>query len=200
MIIPLPSPPALPYIPTVESLDYQVLQIAPRLADLDIPNLTVLNLGAGNGEGTLAEQIRELPFARLDNVEVFTESLHQLSIQYTAAESADYFNEDALGFVKRQSDKSYDVCIMFDFLEHLTRNEAWELIGELKRVCKKRILLFLPFGETRQDAYGGNDWQLHKSTWTPDDFALPDVEVDICWRHWHVENAPFAGFVSFNLA
>lgn len=160
--------------------------------------LSVLNLGAGNGEGFISQQIQDLPIHLLTNVELHPDALFQLSHHFHFANSVDYINADMLEYVRVLPDKSYDVCLMIDSLEHLTRVQAVELIGHLSRVVRHRTLVWLPFGDTPQGEYGGNPHQEHKSTWMPDDFLLLGASVDVCWRHWHIAGAPYAGWVTFN--
>jgi hypothetical protein len=206
---PLPSPtsPLISSSPIISleinspaDLQYQLLDLAPRLYDLEVESLRVLNLGAGNGEGTFSQNIQSIPFGLLTNVEIYPDALFQLSQYHFAAHNVDYVNSDMVEYVRTLRDKSYDCAILIDTIEHITRERAWELLGELKRVCTKRIILFLPFGDCPQDEYGNNPFQHHKSSWSPEDFDLPDTQVEVMWRHWHVQNAPYAGFVTFFLS
>lgn len=188
--------PAIPNSP--DELDYSLLDLAPRLPQ-PFTSLAVLNLGAGNGEGIFSQQIQEFPFHHLVNVEIHPDALFQLSHHPFASPSIEFINADALEYVRTLPDKSFDVALLIDVLEHFTRDDAFELLRQLKRVCRQKIILFLPFGETPQDEYGGNPHQRHQSTWSPEDFDLPDTNVDICWRHYHIIGTPLAGFVSFDL-
>ena len=194
-------------IQSADDLDYSLLEIEPRLNGLDIPSLSILNLGAGRGEGILSGHIQELPVKHITNVELFDDALWMLSHCEHVAKSVDFIHEDMLEFCRTQRDQSYDVAFVFDALEHLTRDEGFELLDHLKRIVRKRTLIWVPFGETPQDGYDGNPWQEHRSTWTPYDFAklyasntekVPTVQIDLCWRHWHVQGFPYAGWVVIN--
>lgn len=66
-------------------------------------------------------------------------------------------------------DKSEMDCAMFiDTLEHITREEAFELMG---RVMKNfnRVILMIPEGNHPMDedvtGHEGHEWQTHRSTW-----------------------------------
>lgn len=189
-----------------DDLDYTNLEIAPRLAGLDIPTLSILNLGAGNGTGILAGHIQELPVKHITNVELFEDALWLLAHYPHAAPSVEHVNEGMLEFCRMQRDQSYDVAFVFDALEHLTREEGMELLVHLQRIIRKRTLIWIPFGETLQFGYGGNPHQEHRSTWTPHDFAMlytgkentPKVQIDVCWKHFHIEGHPHAGWVTIS--
>lgn len=189
-----------------DDLDYTNLEIVPRLASLDIPTLSILNLGAGNGTGILAGHIQELPVKQITNVELFEDALWLLAHYPHAAPIVEHVNEGMLEFCRMQRDQSYDVCLICDALEHLTRDEGFELLDHLKRIVRKRTLIWIPFGETPQGEYGGNAHQEHRSTWTPHDFAklytgkenTPKVQVDVVWRHFHIEGNPRAGWVTIS--
>lgn len=180
-------------------LQYELLDLAPRLYDLDVKSLRVLNLGAGNGEGIFSQNIQSIPFGLVVNVEIYPDALFQLSQYHFAAKNVDFVNADMCEYARTLGDKSYDVAILIDAIEHVTREQAWTLMKELKRVCTKRLILFLPFGDTPQDGYGGNSFQEHKSTWMPEDFDLPDAQVEVMWKHFHIPSNPPAGFVTFFL-
>lgn len=84
---------------------------------------------------------------------------------------------DALEYVKKQPDKSVDVISIIDGIEHMEKKTGLKLIKEMKRVARKRILLFTPEGPAH-DGYlknephnawgigGADDYQKHLSGWT----------------------------------
>lgn len=84
---------------------------------------------------------------------------------------------EALEYVKAQPDNSVDVISIIDGIEHMDKETGRELIPEMKRVCRKRILLFTPQGPGK-DGYlknephnawgieGADHSQTHKSGWS----------------------------------
>lgn len=84
---------------------------------------------------------------------------------------------DALEYVKNQPDNSYDVISIIDGIEHMDKETGLLLLDEMKRVCKREILLFTPQGPGK-DGYlknephnawgieGADHFQTHKSGWT----------------------------------
>ncbi len=73
-------------------------------------------------------------------------------------------------------DKSFDVVLMLDIIEHLEKPRALRLIEEAERIAKDRIILFTPDGPCPQvgwDAWqlGHNDAQAHRCEFTFDELV-----------------------------
>jgi len=87
---------------------------------------------------------------------------------------------DALQYVREQPDNSVDVITLIDGLEHMAKTRGRELLKQIKRVARKKVLLFFPQGEAK-DGYlknephgawgieGQDEHQTHKSGWTKDE-------------------------------
>jgi SAM-dependent methyltransferase len=82
---------------------------------------------------------------------------------------------DAVEYIKKAKDLSFDVISLFDAIEHLTKEDGLVLLKECKRVAKKHIIVFTPEGYV--DNHPHNAWgiegadkhQLHLSGWTMDE-------------------------------
>jgi len=61
--------------------------------------------------------------------------------------------------------KSFDAVVLFDVLEHLTKEEGYELIRKMEKWARKKIIIFTPNGFVWQDGYDNNPLQEHKSSW-----------------------------------
>ena len=89
-------------------------------------------------------------------------------------------------------DKSIDHIIFTDVIEHLEKEEGFQLIQECERIARRQIILFTPLGflpqkvrEDKVDAWGlrGGSFQEHKSGWHISDF---DDSWDIyCSEKYH---------------
>lgn len=84
---------------------------------------------------------------------------------------------DIFKYLKKQSNKSVDIISIIDGIEHLEKVQALGVIRQMKRVCRKQILLFTPQGQGEygflknepHDAWGisgADEHQTHKSGWT----------------------------------
>lgn len=99
---------------------------------------------------------------------------------------------DSLEYIKKQPDNSVDVISIIDGIEHMDKKSGLELIKHMKRVAKKKILLFTPQGHT-EDGYlknephnawgieGADEHQTHKSGWTA--LELKDLGFQIVEKH-----------------
>jgi ubiquinone/menaquinone biosynthesis C-methylase UbiE len=95
---------------------------------------------------------------------------------------------DALEYVKEQPDNSFDVVSIVDGIEHMPKEVGLKLIPEMKRICKKQVLLFTPQGHG-EDGYlknephnawgveGADEHQKHLSGWTVDELQDLGFEV-----------------------
>jgi SAM-dependent methyltransferase len=100
-----------------------------------------------------------------------------------------YIHSEALDYVTRTG-LVYDAILMIDFLEHLEKTAALQLLERCRVVASRRIVLYGPEGECPQDVdvydLGGERWQTHRSVWT-----LAELEAlgfDIArWENYHGE-------------
>jgi len=75
----------------------------------------------------------------------------------------------------------FDYVLMLDFIEHLDKSAGLQLIDQAKSQCNQRIILLTPmekiWTENHENVNNpelwchGNEYDLHKSLWTPEDFA-----------------------------
>ncbi len=72
---------------------------------------------------------------------------------------------NVLELTKHFKDKSFDVIVALDLIEHLTKEEGHKLLEDFERIAKKKIIIFTPNGFVPQGEYDGNTYQIHKSGW-----------------------------------
>lgn len=74
-----------------------------------------------------------------------------------------YYQMDVMDIGKNFKNKSFDVVLASDVLEHLTKRDGLKLIKMMEKIASKQIIVFTPNGYLAQsDAYG-NPWQIHRS-------------------------------------
>ena len=68
--------------------------------------------------------------------------------------------------------KRYDAVVICDVLEHLDRPsvETTRLFERIELAARKKVILFTPNGWTENSWVDGNEYQLHRSVWGPDDY------------------------------
>ena len=70
--------------------------------------------------------------------------------------------------------KSFDLVIGCDIIEHLEKEEGYELLKQCEEIARKAVISENPRGHVPQDidilGYGGHHWQTHRSAWQPEEF------------------------------
>jgi len=72
--------------------------------------------------------------------------------------------------------KSFDMILASEVIEHLTKDQALKFLEEIERVCKRRIILTTPNGQRLWKAER-NKWQIHRSIWTAREFQKRGYKV-----------------------
>lgn len=67
--------------------------------------------------------------------------------------------------------KSFDLVMASHVLEHMSKGQAWKVLNNMEKMAKKQVIAVTPIGEHYHQLEDGNIWQLHKSAFTPKDFA-----------------------------
>ncbi len=68
------------------------------------------------------------------------------------------------------TDHSFDAVVAFEVLEHVDKNLAFDVLLEMEKIARRKVLIIVPNGLLGQSAYDGNQFQIHKSSWSSDDF------------------------------
>lgn len=89
---------------------------------------SVLELGCGSGR--MAYVFNELGFKNYVGVDL---SNQELEIARKNFKKYDFFKEDILKYLDKTTQK-YDIIMMYHVFEHLTRNEGFKVLKEIKRV------------------------------------------------------------------
>ena len=61
---------------------------------------------------------------------------------------------------------SFDCVLALDLIEHLEKDEGLRLIKQMMRAARRKVIIFTPNGFRPQEAYDGNELQVHRSGWT----------------------------------
>ena len=124
---------------------------------------SILDLGCGRGE--------PMSFINRNN-QFYTVGLDIFEPYLKECQKHRIHNEYCQGDVCKLPfrDKSFDIVLCMELLEHLDKINGEKLLGEAERVAKKQIILSTPVGPSEQDELllqDGNVFQVHKSSWQP---------------------------------
>jgi SAM-dependent methyltransferase len=72
---------------------------------------------------------------------------------------------DALLYLEKVADKSFDAVLALDLIEHLEKERGLWLMHQMERIARKKVLIFTPNGFVIQRPFDNNPWQEHKSGW-----------------------------------
>jgi hypothetical protein len=90
----------------------------------------------------------------------------------------------------------YDVVLLLDVVEHFDKVSGVSLINEAIYVANKRVVIWIPFGVCPQGPMEANPYQVHRSTWLPEDFAGKGTTVEVLPQfHKHFNPPVDAGWV-----
>jgi len=84
----------------------------------------------------------------------------------------------------------FDIILMLDFIEHLTKPRGFQVLEQAKKICDKEIILLTPYKWSQNlnigpnSFYYGNIYNRHRSLWGKAD--LPDFELHKVERPWYL--------------
>lgn len=139
---------------------FTVLNTVWRLIDKEAK--TVLDVGCGKGEPMRFINRHKHYFTV--GVDIFEPYLRECERQRI-------HNQHILCDIRNLPfrDKSFDVVLCLEVLEHLEREDGGKLLREMERTAKKQVILSTPVGKYKQVSYEDNPHQEHKHIWSPDE-------------------------------
>lgn len=141
---------------------------------------TILDVGCGFGRwGFLGREVLEVWNLRynkkdwkikIDAVEIFKDFITPVH-RYL-------YDEIIIGDIRKVAKdlKEYDLIIMSDIIEHLTKEDGLKIVDELLEKCKWMIIQ-TPLGFRKQPEVFGNKYEEHLSGYFPEDFKGKYIEI-----------------------
>lgn len=74
-------------------------------------------------------------------------------------------------------DKSFDVVIALQVLEHLNKKDSWKVLEKMEEIARKQVIVAMPIGKTYHPAVDGNKHQLHRSGFYPEEFIKKGYRI-----------------------
>lgn len=74
-------------------------------------------------------------------------------------------------------DKSFDVVMASQVLEHMSKRDAFSLLRKIERWADKLVIISTPIGKVFYDTDDGNPLQKHKTFFYPEDFQKKGYKI-----------------------
>ena len=138
--------------------------------NLDKQSASILDVGGGAGESMQAIN-RDSKFFTV-NVDIFPSDLVKSAVIKS-------HNEYVLADIRQLSfkQKSFDIVLCKDVLEHLEKSEGQRLIEEMERIGRKQCILITPIYSAPEPGFDINPYQDHVSSWGPDELKQLGYKV-----------------------
>ncbi|GEM_PF-1884771 len=81
----------------------------------------------------------------------------------------EFYELDALSCQEYFGENQFDVCVTFDVIEHLTKEDGLKLLADMEKIASKRVIIFTPNGFLPQQGFEKGDFQEHLSGWDVDE-------------------------------
>ena len=130
---------------------------------LDWSATWILNLGSG--EGRIAHQTNQRSKPHWVNLDLFLPYLRTCRIEVP---DADCILADAKHLPIKE--KSFDVVMCLELIEHLAKIDGLRLIGEMQRIAREQVIVSTPTRFHEVHIFDNNPLQIHRSGWSPAEF------------------------------
>jgi ubiquinone/menaquinone biosynthesis C-methylase UbiE len=148
-------------------LDPTVLSFLPK----DLGDKTILDVACGLGDWGFLMRTRKLGHSYLIGLDIWHPNLERLR-------PIDIYSElvDARIPPIPFKNKSIDISVACEILEHLPKEVGSRFLAELERVTNERIIVSVPLNFPQGEAYG-NPYEKHVSKWSPSDLLKHGYDI-----------------------
>lgn len=145
-----------------------ITRLSVELGEKFFTNKRILDIGAGSGTYSNLYSSVHLPRSKFtwEAVEIWEPYVEKFSLRdkYDSVHIT-----GAIEFFKT-SQECYDLVFMGDVVEHMTKEQAVEMVEMAKQVCRL-IIISIPIVHYPQDEYEGNPYEAH----VKDDWSVQEV-------------------------
>lgn len=82
------------------------------------------------------------------------------------------FKSEILPFASSLASESYGAAMAIDVIEHFNEQDGRELLAQMIRIAKFKVIIMTPTGFLPQPAAPDNPFQEHRSGWFPKQFQM----------------------------
>ncbi len=131
--------------------------------------VTVLDLACGDGSATMN---LGLPANfEIDGVDIFQPYLD-------IARRRKIYRKLTKGNVaKYNPGRKYDIVMALHVLEHFDKEDGMKFLKKIEKFARKKVVIAAPIGEFPQSEYDDNPYQVHKSSWMPEEIGRMGYNV-----------------------
>jgi 2-polyprenyl-3-methyl-5-hydroxy-6-metoxy-1,4-benzoquinol methylase len=139
--------------------------------------MTILDVGAGSGQygRNLNDKFK------INALEIYEPYVEQFNLK-------SIYDNVIIGDIRNFSTKGYDYVIMGDIIEHLTHEEATEVLNSIK--CK--YMFAVPY-KMKQGEVNGNIYETHKQDDLTNEIVLSRYPRVICLFH----NSQYGYYINY---
>lgn len=164
------------------------------------PSETVIDFCCGNGgvsDGFLCSAIT--------GVDAYRPYLNEYIKRVPNSSVLELDLKNYTSLCEKIEDKSFDIVICADGVEHLIRDESIRLMEKFEQIARKKIIIFTPLNVNNPggvvlnspnnawDIEGGDDWQTHRCGYSTDFFILRGYQAYSLGLHANVyDGTPYA--------
>jgi len=158
---------------------YNIAPIIEKVCELN--PASILDLGPGCGKyGALIREYHEVNrfkikpsqwTVKLHGVEAFQDYRNPMWQMYDFVANLNFADKKNWPLFA-----NYDLVLLIDSLEHVERPLGDMLLSHLRQ-HNKNVIVSVPDGEMPQGAWGGNDLETHRATWTRQDLVMLGGQV-----------------------
>jgi hypothetical protein len=129
---------------------------------------TILDVGAGYGiNGFIMKRSRD---AIVEAIEPFPYNIDHYDFIYRMTWK-EYVETE-------KYKKKFDVIVSTEAIEHMSEQDGLSFLVQARELARK-VIVATPYDFEKQEAYDGNDYQLHRSHWSIEDFGIPGYKCHI---------------------
>jgi len=133
---------------------------------------SILDIGCGQGLPMQLIKIRMRPKETV-GVDIFKPYIEE-------AESKKIHDRYLIVDIRKKlpfKEKSFDVVIALQVLEHLDKKDAIDLLNKMEKIAKRQVIVATPIGHMKHPEVDNNPYQVHKSEFYPQDFQKRGYKI-----------------------
>ena len=90
-------------------------------------------------------------------------------------------------------DKSFDAITCIELIEHLKKEEGFDLLDKLEHIARKVVIVTTPWGNDLALKGKTNPYLEHQSGWLPEEFVKRGYKIYPFYRpRWRFRSSPFS--------